>query len=167
LNTHPIRIILEIGESLTLQLNWQDLITENIPTELAKQSLAEWSWLVGGQCAPLFLSKFGDWFLRRPDGSTQLLDVLEGNLSTIAATPDEFQALVNNREWQEERLLSQLIYNLHAKGVIPEAGQCYGFAPHPALSGRIDSNDVILIDVRVWQSICSQVFSEQTIDRSE
>lgn len=143
---------------MSVQLTWNDLLIEDFTPEQADQWLSEWSWLVKGEVAPLFLSKFGDWFLRRPNGSTQLLDVLEGGLSTIAATPEEFQAQVNSREWQEERLLSALIYGFHEKGIIPGPGQCYALAPHPALVGKINPDSVIVMDILVWESICSQVF---------
>ena len=107
------------------------------------------------------MSKFGDWFLRRPDGTTELLDVLEGTLTTIGNTPAEFDTMVNNVQWQEEYLLSGLVYQLHEDGTVPGDGQCYGFAPHPQFGGPIDCANVMVLDIIVWQTICSQAFYPQ------
>ena len=107
------------------------------------------------------MSKFGDWFLRRPDGGTDEFSVIEGTYSQIASTPEEFAALVNTQAWQEQHLLSLLVAQLHERGIIPPSGQCYALAPHPILSGRIDINrGVMLMDINVWQSICSQTFTQ-------
>lgn len=141
---------------MTIQLTWDDLLIQNIAADDAVNWIAEWPALVSGQFHPVFMSKFGDWFLRRPDGTTELLDVLEGTLATIAHTSAEFDASVNNIEWQEEYLRSWLVYELHEDGKIPPDGQCYGFAPHPRVGGQIDRRTVMLLDIVVWQTICSQ-----------
>jgi len=141
---------------MAIKLTWDDLLIQNISPEEASQWMAEWPPLVTGPFHPMFMSRFGDWFLRRPDGTTELLDVLEGTLTKIAETPDEFGEMVNDIPWQEERLLSPLVYQLHEEGKIPADRQCYGFAPHPALSGQIDREQAMIFDVIVWQSICSQ-----------
>ena len=143
---------------MTIQLTWDDLLIQNVSPDDAAAWIAEWSALVSGRFFPVFLSKFGDWFLRRPDGTTELLDVLEGTLTTIASTPTEFDAMVNEVQWQEEHLLSWLVYQLHEDGKIPRSGQCYGFAPHPQLGGQIDRRNVMILDTIVCQSICSQTF---------
>jgi hypothetical protein len=91
-----------------------------------------------------------DW---HPDGSTSELSVIEGTHSKIASTPDEFMALLNTQEWQEEHLLSLLVYGLHERKTIPSQGQCYGFAPHPLLSGRIDIDQAMILEIGAWQGI--------------
>jgi hypothetical protein len=65
---------------------------------------------------------------------------------------------VNTNEWQERHLLSFQVAQLHERGIIPGAGQCYAFIPHPALLGRIDVERVMLMDIGVWQHICAQQF---------
>lgn len=104
------------------------------------------------------MSKFGDWFLRRVDGGTDEFSVIEGTYSSVASTPEEFTLLVNTRSWQEHHLLSIQILQLHERGIIPDVGQCYGFTPHPAMSGEIDIERAMLFDIGVWQHICAQVF---------
>ena len=38
---------------------------------------------------------------------------------------------------------------------IPAEGQCYGFARHPRLSGRIDVNQAIIVEIGAWQAVCA------------
>jgi|SRR5581483_6608654 len=141
-----------------MKLTWDDLLIQHISPEDARAWIAPWSHLVTGPFAPVFMSKFGDWFLRRPDGSTDELSVIEGTLRRVAVTPDEFMANVNRVEWQEEHLLSFHVAQLHERGLIPGPGECYGFAPHPILTGRIDLNLARIMTMRVWQSIAAQSF---------
>jgi hypothetical protein len=142
---------------MSIQLTWDDLLIQDVSADDAERWIAEWAWLVSGRFCPVFMSKFGDWFLRRPDGSTELLDVVEGTLDKISSTPKEFDALVNDREWQKQYLLSWLVHQLHEDGKIPADGQCYGFAPHPQVGGEIDRRNVVVLDTIVWQTICSQI----------
>ena len=145
---------------MPLKLAWDDLLIQKLSESDVRTWLGYWPGRVTGRVAPVFMSKFGDWFLRRPDGGTDELSVIEGTYSSVASTPEEFSALVNSREWQEHHLLSLQISQLHERGIIPPAGQCYGFAPHPALIGRIDVERVMLFDIGVWQNICAQVFTQ-------
>ncbi len=92
-----------------------------------------------------------------------MLNVLSGELVQIAKSNEEFVACVNQREWQEAYLLSELVFQLHEVGKVPGAGQCYALAPHPAIGGpnpffgeRIDPRFVTVMDVVVWQGICAQ-----------
>ena len=138
-----------------IQLGWDDLLIQDLRIEDCRKWLGQWSGLVSDRMVPLSMSKFGDWFLRLPDGSTCELSVLEGTYSKIASTPDEFTALMNCQEWQEDHLLSLLVYQLHDRQTIPVKGQCYGFVPHPRLSGRIDANQAVIMEVGAWQAICA------------
>jgi hypothetical protein len=140
------------------KLAWNDLLIQEISPSDARTWLGYWSGTVSGRVAPVFMSKFGDWFLRRPDGGTDELSVIEGTYSPIASTPEQFAQLVNTQTWQEQHLLSLQVAQLHERGIIPLAGQCYAFAPHPVLIGQIDIQRVILMDIGVWQSICAQHF---------
>jgi len=140
-------------------LSWPDLIIEAVPEETATRSLKEWNFLLDGTFAVIGMSRFGDWFLRRPDESIEELSVIEGTLTKIADTPDEFAALMNTPLWQEEHLLSWMIPKLYEQNIFAGPDQCYGFAPHPALYGRIDSDRVVVLSIPVWQTICAQTFS--------
>ena len=147
---------------MSIKLTWDDLLIQNFTESDVSTWLGNWSvsGRITGRVAPIFLSKFGDWFLRRPDGGTDEFSVIEGTYSQIASTPEEFAALVNTQAWQEQHLLSLLVAQLHERGIIPPPGQCYALAPHPVLLGRIDIGRALLMDINVWQSICSQTFTQ-------
>lgn len=147
---------------MSSNLTWDDLLIQPISESDARTWLGYWPGMVDGRVSPVFMSKFGDWFLRRPDGSTDELSVIEGTYSKIASTPEEFASLVNTQLWQEQHLLSIQVAQLHERGIVPHAGQCYAFAPHPALTGRIDIAQVMLMGIGVWQHICAQHFQPQS-----
>lgn len=79
---------------MTHLLNWDDLIIRDLAQPDCQQWLRYWSGWVTGQVQPIYMSKFGDWFLRHPDGSTSELSVPEGTYGKVAATPDEFLSLL-------------------------------------------------------------------------
>jgi hypothetical protein len=148
---------------MAMQLGWADLLIQNLQRQDCEKWLGHWSGWVNGQVLPLYMSKFGDWFLRHPDGSTSELSVLEGTYRTIASTPDEFMGLVNSQDWQEEHLLSLVVFQLHQRNIVPAEGQCYAFAPHPMISGRIDIEHASTMPIGAWQSICAQTLGSEPL----
>ena len=140
-----------------MRLTWDDLLIQDVsPEELA--GLNEGSRLLKGLYQFVCMSKFGAWFLRRPDGSTDELCPIDGTIERIAVTPEEFAACMNRQEWQEAHLQSYFVLKLHERGLIPKKGECYGFVPHPVFLGRIDLDRAVITNLRVWQSMCAQLF---------
>jgi hypothetical protein len=146
-----------------MRLTWADLLIEDITPDDFQRWLGEWAGFISGPVAPAFLSKFGSWFLRRPEGHVEMLDVFTGAVERMADTYQEFVAQVNEQWWQEAYLLSELVYRLHQAGKVPGPGQCYALAPHPALGGpnpmldeAVDLRFVMVMDMSVWQSLCEQ-----------
>jgi hypothetical protein len=148
---------------MAAKLTWDDLLIQSLPEADVRAWLGYWSKMVGGRVAPVYMSKFGDWFLRRPDGGTDELSIIEGTYSSVASTPEEFASRVNSQAWQEQHLLSFHVAQLHERGIVPQAGQCYAFVPHPVLLGRIDIERVMLMDIGVWQHVCAQHFVSQSV----
>ena len=142
---------------MAIQLTWDDLLIQNLAEQDWNRWLRCWSGLVSGKVSPLGMSKFGDWFLRHPDGSTSELSVLDGTYEKIAATAGEFSALLNLPEWQEEHLLSWHLLQLHERHIIPGQGECYAFAPHPLLTGKIEIDHVTVMPIGAWQTMCAQL----------
>jgi len=145
------------------RLTWADLLIDGITPDQFRAWIEPWAGVVAGAGAPAFLNKFGFWFLRRPAGTVEMLDVFTGQLQPVA---DSYQTLareVNEQWWQEAYLLSELVLQLHAASKVAGPGQCYALAPHPALGGpnptsgaAVDPRFVQVMDVKVWQSICAQ-----------
>ncbi len=145
---------------MPIKLTWDDLLIQNIPGSDALKWLGYWRGLVDGNVAVVFMSKFGDWFLRRPDGSTDELSVIEGAYKKVATTPEEFAGLVNTPQWQEIHLLSSLVMQLHERGLIPQLGQCYALAPHPVWTGKIDVSQAMVMEIGLWQHICAEALGK-------
>ena len=141
---------------MPIKLTWDDLLIED-PSLDDGRLLEDWEWLLSGQFRVVAGSKFGDWFVERPAGTVEMLDMVEGSLSEIASSRAEFQTLINTREKQELWLLSELVLTLHEKGLVPGAGQCYAFEVPPCLGGKVDSENVEVMDLVVWVSICGQL----------
>jgi hypothetical protein len=141
-----------------MKLTWADLLIQNIPLEDVLKWIEPWAPLVSGQFALVFMSKFGNWFLRRRDGTTDELSVIDGTLQRVANNDQEFAACVNRIEWQEEHLLSFHVLKLHERGLIPGPGECYAFAPHPVFTGRIELSHAHVTSIPVWQSIAAQSY---------
>jgi len=146
-----------------MALTWDDLIIENITPDQFRRWIEPWSGVVTGQIAPSLMSRFGTWFLRRPEGYVDMLDVFTGAVERIADTYEGFIADVNRQQWQEDYLLSRLVLCLHEADMIPGPAECYALVPHPAFGGPnpfngdvVDPQFVMVMLVFVWQSVCAQ-----------
>jgi hypothetical protein len=144
-------------------LKWPDLIIEEIDPDQFRDWISPWQGLIAGRIAPIFMNKFGSWFLRRPEGHVEMLDVLTGALTSVADNNDIFLQNVNEQWWQEAYLFSELVYQLHEAGKAPGPGQCYALCPHPALGGpnpgksdAVDQRFVMIMNIGIWQSLCAQ-----------
>jgi hypothetical protein len=143
------------------KLTGDGLLIQNLDEADVRKWLGYWSGWLTGDVQFVAMSKFGDWFLRRRDGSTDELSVIEGTYATVAETPDKFTHALNTPNWQEEHLLSQHVLALHERGIVPAAGECYGFAPHPVWTGKIDLDHATVMPIGAWQSICAQTLNRQ------
>jgi len=142
-------------------LSWEDLFVDARHLDF-NALLAEWRGLVVGPIAPIGASVFGDLFFERKSGEVEKLDVLEGGVHRVAANSREFAALMNSVEWQKLNLLSEGVALLKEKGLSRGPGQFVGFAPHPAITGKIVWSSVIPLDFIVWNSICAQTLAART-----
>ena len=147
-----------------MKLTWDDLLIQDVGEADFARWMQNWSGVISGHIAPAFLNKFGVWFLRRPDGAVDMLDVFAGEVERVAPSYEAFIANVNDRPWQEIYLLSRHVLALHQVGKIPAPGECYAIAPHPALGGpnplagdAVDPQLVMTMPIGAWQSICAQV----------
>ena len=143
-----------------IKLTWDDLIIDQVTPGEAAVWLTEWKWLGLGRIAPIFLSRFGNWFFHRPDGSVHMLDVTEALVEQVAPDFGRFQAAVSTREWQEQYLYSALLLRYRREGIVAAGRQVIGFAPHPAFVDSLDKCKPMVLDMVVWQSICGQTMRQ-------
>ena len=110
------------------RLTWDDLLLQDITPEQFRDWISPWTGVVNGRVAPAFMSKFGFWFLRRPEGHVEMLDVFTGQVERMADTYDDFIREVNEQWWHETYLFSELVFQLHQANKVPGPGQCYALA---------------------------------------
>lgn len=148
---------------MTVQLTWTELLIQDVAQEAMMAELTAWSFLLQGSVAPIFLNRFGSWFLRRRDDSVDLLDVLGGSVTRIAETHASFVQAVNTQEWQEHYLASRTVFDLHLAGVVATGSHCYAVKPHPARGGpdplkghAVQPDRAMVMPFWMWQSFCRQ-----------
>lgn len=139
-----------------LKPTWIDLLIDD-PNLDYSRLLQDWRWLLHGSFRVVVGSKFGDWFVERPGGEVEMLDMRKGEICQVAASRSEFYDLIRTRQKQKEWLLSDLVVRLKEKGVVPGPGQCYAFSVPPSLGGSIDPEGVEVMELEPWVSFCGQI----------
>jgi len=138
------------------KLRQTDLFTDDPSLDIGRL-IGLWSNTLTGQLRPIGMSAFGDVFFERPTGQVERLDVLEGGVLRVAQDRDEFARLMNTQSWQERTLLSEGVLLLLERGLQRQSHQCFAFAPHPSLIGKVDWGRAVVMDAYPWHSICSQL----------
>ena len=126
----------------------------------APRLLAHWERRVPQHLQPLFLSTFGDWFLRDSDDRIQMFDLVTGELKQVAYSRTEFEALLELEEYQREWLMSHLVEQLRQSGLARARGQCYAFRTPPMLGGQLSPSNVVVWDLAAYQSGTSKVHQQ-------
>lgn len=163
----PTRFALRRPVSSTLgimsnNLTWNDLFIQHPSLEFEK-IFSCWPQFSFGRIRPIGLSAFGDCYFEHEDGSVHVLDPLEGNIRQVAASQAEFGLCMNSPEWQDKNLMPELVALLNSRGVTKGANQVFGFAPHPAFTGKINPEQAMPLDAVVWHSISGQVFAKSSV----
>ncbi|WP_284620787.1 hypothetical protein [Aquabacterium humicola] len=144
-----------------MTLNWDDIFLQDQSTDFGRL-LEQWQPpLVVGPIQPIGMSAFGDIYFLRQDGSVHVVDVFEGAVRQIAQSQEEFSVLMNSAEWRDANLMPEVIVQLQRRGLVRGPGQVFGFAPHPALAGKIRPEGALVLDAVVWHSICSQLLGSR------
>ena len=139
-----------------MSISWEEIFLQGPEIDFC-QLLEQWSGLVSGELQPIGLSAFGDLYFRRPEGAVQVLDVLEGVVREVADTEAAFGSCMNSKEWLDANLMPEVVWQVKERGLVRSPGQVFGFAPHPALVGKIAPETAMVFDAVVWHSICAQV----------
>jgi hypothetical protein len=101
-------------------------LTRVFAPEQFSRGLESWSWVGIGNKVPAFTSLFGDVFFRSDDG-VWLLDTLEGSLTRPWDSADALKAELGTPDGQDQYLLAGLALSAERRGIVPDAGQVYGF----------------------------------------
>ena len=147
------------------RLTWADLLIDPPSTGMA-EILAPWRAILNGKFRPIAFSAFGNLFFERPDGSVHVLDVIDGEVTGVAPSFTSFQTLVNTREWQEEHLASELIWQLRQRGLRPGVNECYAISPHPVFGAGITPDRIMPMSIQVWLSLSAQAHGFPAVSSS-
>ncbi len=122
--------------------------------------LAFWRWLVPEDYRPIQMNKFGDWFFVASDGQVIMLDLLEGDLTPIAGTIQEFDQRKNLPNQHNDWFLDGFVFRCESEGLILSKGQCYGWQVHPIIGGEMKFENIQVFDLSVYQSLMSQLLPQ-------
>lgn len=126
-----------------------------------KRLLSTWSWrLDRPDYIPLFLSLFGDWFLRDNRGLVYMLDLVAGQIKLIADSETEFMANLEDEEYQREWLMAHLASALSGADVVRTDTQCFAFRTPPMLGGTLSPDNVLSWDLEAYQNGTSKVHQQ-------
>lgn len=139
-----------------MKLTWDDLLIDFQNQDLL-DLYEPWNWLLNGKFRPIMMSTFGDLFYQEKDKKIYYLDIMEGQEVFIVEDEKNFSDFTNNAENLETYLLSYLVCELKTKGLKIGENQCYAFKIAPILGGKVESNNVEIMYLRVWLHIMGQV----------
>jgi hypothetical protein len=116
-----------------------------------------WSWILTKPNHSCFMNLFGDWFLQDDEGHIDCLSMLEGSVIRVSDTVEDF-----NRSWQDEDFVDEwflpgFAMAMRNAGVKRSRGQCFAYQIHPIIGGPIEVANLVLLDIEVWQAVCSQL----------
>lgn len=139
-----------------MQLDARVDLIRNFSEDEFGRALESWGWIGIGEKSPVFTSPFGDVFFRAVDGFWWL-DTVEATLSRPWATAEELEATLNTPAGQDQYLLAGLAASAERQGIVPTAGQVYGFTIAPVLGGEPGLSNIEVIDFVVSLNILGQI----------
>ena len=139
-------------------MDWKEVTIDLAQVDVQKM-LSPWTWLLPTRLRPHGLNLFGDWFLEEPDGDLRFLDAMAGQYEVICRAA-EFRERLCDLEFRSEFLRLDLLYLVQQRGLVLKDGQTYAYQIPPALGGSLGSENVIVLDAFVWQTICGQLHEQ-------
>lgn len=121
----------------------------------------DWKWLIGKNKNPVLITKSGDAFLQDNDtGEVYFLDTVEGVLSQVASTGDEFMALLSDVNFVMEHFAVNLIAPLLQEDENIQAGMLYGWKKSCVLGGEFSADNLEPTDIEVHFSVQGQIWNQ-------
>lgn len=148
------------------RLGWPDYVLEPDGATPVDRWLAPWAALCRGSFRVRFLNRFGCFFLERPNGRFEMLDVFYGQLEPLTGSAADFATMARDPSWREVYLLAGYVRRLHAAGKIAEGEECYALAPPPLFGGPdpwggepIGVESAMVMEVEVLQELYADHFA--------
>ena len=116
-----------------MQLSLNDLICTP-PNEINREDiLKNWNWLTND--LPVLFTALGDVFVQSDKGEVSFLDLASGSISSIAQSGVQFQDLLTDKEFLEDKFHVETLYSFRKAGKILKNGKCYSFKRPLILGG--------------------------------
>ena len=139
-----------------------DPIFISTPNEEAiNAALSVWPELAGRRVRPLLVTAFGDIYVETQEGEVWAAKPIEIEFVKICNSVLELEELFSNPEWAEENLITNLVLLADEKGIKREPHQVFAFAPHPCMTGSLDIEHLMPMEVNIWHQLCSQLGNAQ------
>ena len=119
--------------------------------------LAIWDWLLPPGCRLLALTKLGDLFILAPGSQVLWLDLIEGGVVEVAASPMDFQAKALEPEYADDWFLPGFVEGAEERGFSLGPGECYAFKVHPKIGGELASSNLTPMNLVAYHSVCSEL----------
>jgi hypothetical protein len=134
-------------------------LTIAIPPERVKLPLEAWNWIGLDGKEPILVSAFGDVFVEDNAG-IWFLDTVEGKLERVCDGRSDLHGILNSEEGAEHYLLAGLARAAADVGLVPKDGQCYDFKVPPVLGGKVELENLQVMDFMVSLDITGQVHQQ-------
>jgi len=112
-----------------------------------------WSWLFDKSTSfnVWILTKFGDLFVHRENGSIFQLDTGAGTFERVARNKEEFGELIDTNDNLSLWFMPSLISQLESQNKILKTHQCYGFiTPTGFKEGTYTIDNIKIVDIEEY-----------------
>ena len=137
------------------------IFTASPSEEAIKTALSVWPELASFRVRPLLVTAFGDIYVENEIGEVWVAKPIELESVKVCSSIQELERLFSNSEWAEENLITNLVLLADEQGIKREPHQVFAFAPHPCMTGSLDIEHLMPMEVNTWHHLCSQLGNAQ------
>ena len=131
------------------------------PRDVAMNALlADWQWAMPEPLRPVLLTAMGDVFAQGESGTVYFIDVVGGEIDSVADDGATFQELLTNNQFVTERFFPARIVHLRKAGKTLEPQQVYSHERPLVLGGDDEIDNIEPTDVSVHVSIHGQIHQQ-------
>jgi hypothetical protein len=131
------------------------------PNDVAMDKLlSDWSWAMPEPLRPVLLTAMGDVFAQGESKALYYIDVVGGEIESIAEDGATFQSLLSDKEFVTSFFFPSRIMELRKAGKTLGPQQVYSHEQPLALGGNDDVDNLEPTDVSVHVSIHGQIHQQ-------
>jgi hypothetical protein len=139
-----------------MRITWKEL-TVSLDGLSSDDLLGEWRWLVPPELSLHLVSTLGDCFLMDKAGAIYWLDVGGAELTRIANSSAEFDALRQQSNNASQWFCPQLVGDLLSEGKSLKPHQCFSYKTPLTLGGEYSPENFEPTDIAVHFGVLGQI----------